>query len=989
MRTKEETSKEKTQQATSSHASTVEVKDVEQSLQEILQESKDSVTHTLLVGFSTPQDLEVPIQAIASNAEETIEGGDKALYHLEPGTLCSSLNPKAQQVTLEALPSTLAHFKAIVQASEGPLAFITQKDKQESSTSLSKHALKEKLRNILAEQSQNAKEQRVYTSSNDLLQALKLPLTPQPEFERSLHLFQGLLEDLKAEGFLVEAEGVHFQLKLYNTLRFKEAHLEADSPMHALWKAHDEMKLKLPPLQSLKLTFMNGRQIDLRELSKHLPYTISELNQLLSDAFDAGILIGELQHSSTPHGEDGGEYQFQTKATTPVSIAVQLWSRTGEHRGGLLGTAIQEDVALPESIQEALQADTLSAAHWVELFGFFQEQEALYDLGGPLLAQMEQSNTPGTQFLWECTSAALELPGFDAETLRSLLPKDEELPQAITEPLQFLLARREGAQRQALADFALSLPQEWSMEELTEDFLAQKASEVLQLERKKGCEDFLKRYKKLATKSLSEGGEPSWRMAAAWASHLLHRSKDGYKWLNDYKPEKPLEQWRFAQIALKAEKTLEGLEMLKSAPRLPTSVQKREKLQKSFFQQLAKRVRGDLAENGSEWLRELITSGLGAGSPKVERNALRQLFENGDATYEELGQLAAWAEQQGDFENAEVYRKKLYEQNPEDGSNLQGLARLAVRSRDIQEALSMALKATHLDPRRFPLEPFIEEFHEFFFIDLKKLRTILIELTAHPALSQLEQELTNRERIQKELNPILEQTQKILKEGKLQEAREKAQEIIKKEPKLAPLAFRQIVEEVNQNEREMRQALQKLPRKDFKKRNQVLKDLVDRAQDVGFSGVAYKAIKLLVRFNPQYGLGYIRLARLSRHPEEQEEAFKKAAELARSPEQREKNIQEYGNLLKSQDRLEDIFPFILEQLAKHPKEERILEGMLLSVVNKLGAQESFNKQITEFLEDNKDNFSLKRVQKAFTKMEKLDPWKQKLLSLKISKSSRP
>ncbi len=950
-----------------------------------------------------------------------------------------------QQIKMAEPPSSLVQLGILGRRCSN-LQLAPQQAHQKATSTTESPELRDALKEWLAEQAHPTQIATHYSSAGDLLQQLGHPVTPQPAFERGVHQLKQTLKQFSDEGLINDLQEVSFHIKIHSIGRFKPKSLQDFPELLAFWEAYDAMRQGLSPLESLKLTFFDGKSFDLRLFAEKLPYDVATLNSLFQKLQEHKLAIVTL--GATPqHQRFDQEYQLSILPHTQTSPAIPLWQESQKHRTALLWSSLN---TTPHSDDESLRSLLNKSPNTVE---FWQsgsqlvqqavEQKRLISWAGRLLQQIEKHETSGLLALWALTSQELEIPSITTTQLLTFLPPVAEVTEALLPALQPLLKKHLSKEQppQEIYNYALALPSSFGFDALVEGYLTQESDNILSIASADSNTKVLQRYTSLAQRQLGNTEIPEgttdtrvefqptkpWSSAVGWAHSLLGQSKQAWQWVGGSNPEGPQETLRGVTIALDTKQPQIALQWLEGSTindRVTSSQfaelyrqlfaickaqarckacslqatsfcpsglntliglaeQRREMPLENFQYCLAKRIRADLEGNSTEQLREVLGTQIGQQSERIQRAILSQLAQRKEANLDELKRLADWAESHGDYRNAQKYRETIKEQDATDPNNLQKLADIHLRHDEIMQSLKLALEATHNHPKRFPLEPWVQRHHQHLFGDPKALRVALLELPAHPALSKLEEELTAHEELLKQLRPKLEEAEASMKSENWGEAKRIAEEVLSQYPQQAPAQLRQMVQEIKQHERRFWQSLQKLPRNP-KKRNQLLEGVANDALTHGLPEIADAAFRKLLRASPQYGLGYLKWARITKDPAKRHEAYQKAISLSRTPQQTRNNLDEYVRYLEYANELPKVLPLLLE-FAKSGEDtipRGMIERLLTRISEQHGTQDDISTQIQEFLSNHEQGSSYKRVQRSINQQENMEPWKRALLSIK-------
>ena len=962
------------------------------------------------------------------------------VFFLEEGETPTFPLPPIDVALHEGLPSNLRSIGMSARLANGNIVFIapegqTGAHKQRSPPS----KLATALHSWLLNRKQTQPTPQIATSASQMLQDIGYPITPQPTFERHLQELEEALQWMLESDLIQDVQEVHTHVKLHRASKLKEVQLSPHPELLKFWKVYDVALQQMSPLDSLKYTFLTGRTLDLTLLAQKLPYSIYELNDIFRTFDQKGLMVTELQHGSLPYKTDK-EFQLSLEKMRPVSRSVQLWMQCKEKRGPLLWAALsQAPFELEPDLTQLWELSPKQSEVWKRAWSIVKtskEADRLLHLAARTLAYLEDTSSPTASLLWELTSTQIKLHGLETHELLDILPPTSQADSQMSQPLRAVYQHHDGEIQAALKDYILDVKADLGFKEVSTSFVEEHAEEVLSMQSIEQNTTLMRRYAKQANVLSETQLSSACSLAAAWASHLLGHKEKSLQWLKDMNAQTPLEQWRMAQIAVANTKPELALDtLLAKEITLPAEAEQIKALRSSllaqcfdickkqsrckgcslrnsaycpqdvdtFMQQvrereeeeeqhrllrLSKRLRADFNQQPTEWLQSLLEEDApGTKSQKVERVVLRCLADRKEANVDQLLRIADWCDRDGAWQHALSYRKQIAEQTPEHAQNLARLATLTIRKEnDVPQGLRWALQATHADPRNFPLEPFLDEHGEHLLADLDALRELLIELPAHPALSAFEQELTQREETKRKLIPVLQNIEELMTSRTWAKALTQAKEVLEKEPRFAPVRFREIVDEIEEYKAGVLKDIERLPRRDRKKRNRILENHAEEALELGFPALATQVYRKLMKFNPQYGLGHLKLARISDDKKEQQQSYEKAVELARSPEQRRKNLQEYADRLAKGDELDKILPLLLKLIKAYPAElSKVVRPTLTRLIDRHGTKDKIVKPIEKALDQVEDKKAVKPIKDAIMKISDIDPWKRTLLSIKLKK----
>lgn len=918
-----------------------------------------------------------------------------------------------------------------------------------SVASTSSQHWKEGLLRWFHEKAQHTKSSVLYTSSSELLQVLGQPVAPQPVFEEGIRALDLLMQEMMLAGELRRAERVYFQVHVHNVQKFQPVFLSNYPALLEFYEAYQSMLGQLSPLESLKLSF-KARQLDLRELAARLPsYDVVTLNRLLQQLQENKLAVLAL-HTAPEHQRLDQEYQLELLLQKPASAAVVWWQQSGEHRTPLLWSALSVDRYPGEdTLEPLLSAIPQSVDFWQTAHTLFAEASVsdLQRWMGRVLRTWEQGQTPACLALWELLSLGLNIPGIGPERLLAVLPPLREMTAAAVSCFQPVFQRYQDAPHLPVSmyDYVLALPSSSGMEQWIESYLEQKSAWILQRQSAEPYHRELQHFTHLAQQVAVHDPEASrdtetqtgyplqpWSYATAWAFHLLKQHQQAWSWVEKASPETPAQALLCAIIALGAKQPVSAQSWMEQAAQghlflVPELVKELHEQNFSICKaqarckrcvlygssycaqdllelkqdhrvaeiaeeqreyMLAKRIRANVEEYTPEHWRQMLQHPLVQRSQRIQRSLLQHLAQAEQVTPEELRKLAQWAESYGDIQHAQGYRETLRSVEPSDALNLQKLADLYARQEKSLEALRTALEATHAHPRKYPLELWLAEHEQVLFGTPVELRRALLELPAHPALTKLEEKLSHLEAIVRELQPQLEQAERAVTEEQWGEAQHLAQQALERYPEHAPGRFQQILQEAKQREDQLWQNLRQLP-KIPQDRNKMLEELAQTAEKHGLPKLIDASYRKLLQFNPQYGFGYLKWARITQNPQQRQEAYEKAVALSRTPQQMRHNLEEYIQALEQSNNLPHILPKLLE-LAEREGEEVLspgyLEKLFLRLLQQYGTQANVTESIRDFLAHRDKNKAYQRLQRTMEEYDKMEPWKRTLLSLKNQES---
>lgn len=861
---------------------------------------------------------------------------------------------------------------------------------------------------MLDEEAQGARDRCVYLSTSEILAKMGTQPTNQPAFERNASQTEAQLKELQEEGGLLEVHEVRYQAKLFSTHKWNEASVKPFPKLAQFWEANQTLQSELPPFEALKLAFLNGREIDLRQLAQHMPYTVKELNELFAELNERGLLLSEQAHVST-HQYLDKEYQLKVGTPHQSSQAVSMWLQCGEHREAILGHMLSQRT-LPQEQESRLAAMAGASTQEDEFWTHFQallhaEQpiEEVTLLAARVLQWLEKGDHPTAWLLWEGCCAHFGFPGLPISSLRTHLGPAKKAPPTIRPFLRWMQEARKEDEKalRFYQNFALDLNELEEFAPLAWAYLEREAGNILNRNTPHKAKGYLRRYNRLAQlwqEAHPDTALPVWAPAAGWAHFLLDSKKNAQEWLESFETQQtidalaPIAQMRVAQVALSAGEASRALPFLYPIcvpEQLPTHQE--QSLQKRLFQQLAeqskkhsKKLRQSLKDLDTPLLREAIAKdGPGHGIKRIERVIYKLLFERGETTSGELEELATWAERDGDRTLALELRTQMHKEHPDQLTNTAKMAALCILQGDLFKGLEWALEVTRQEPQQYPLESFIERYRERFFSDLNALREALIELPAHPALTSVEEDLDLREQLEQKLRPQKKTIEKAIEEERLGEAKRMLEELLNKHKNATPPSFRQMLDQVEETYAMLRQQIARASRRDKRKRSDHFEELTTRAGQLGFDELLDEAYERLLKQHPQYGLGYLKWARQSTDQARRKYAYERALDLSRGSDQKLDNLQEYVGFLEESGDYETALSTLIEWSEGAPPQARKrIESMMMKLAQKAGTQASVSERIDEFLAKQEHPKAFKKVKKAMDKIEELEPWKRALLSIK-------
>ncbi len=958
---------------------------------------------------STPQASST--SQASSTPQTSSQSSQATVYIFPPDSAFLRHAPSPQHVFVGRLPSTLRDLGSLANLQPEQISILLP---QETPTHYSPE--QDDLLRYLEEKAQAHPHKPLYLNSHEIMQALKLPLSPQMAYERSLNTLEDLLNQLQTQGSLASWSPVFFQAKILNARGFQPTQLGAHPDLLAFHEAIAQMQKQLSPLESLNASFLSGRALDLRFIAKRTPYTVRELNTLFQKLHEQGLVVNQLEHLPGPQHSLEHEYQIQLGEITRPSLALQLWSRTKEARLPLLLDSFSRQPLPEDSALQALWSlDPQQNDFWEKalvLLDNAQKAQRLFLLGGRLLQKLERDPKDAGLALWMGLIATLQLPPLeDANLYRRLLPPPRSAPVGLFPLCKHLLSQDPTPPR-SWVDYVLALPSAEDDEEMSRLFAQHNAQRILDISRLHGrFRWLLHRYHRSMTQITrpflsqdplppEESNDPSSKDTEEfdrseqpvvpakteeqshdpdphppiWLPHL--RSSDVQRLATSFSVE-TLAAWGWT-LHLLGESEV-GLPLLRFA-------QQQEERYKQRYAKLALQVPKQLYREKSDWLRWLIEESEDRQDEKLRKRIMKLLVDRKEGTTNDLQQVAQWAEQEDDHKRAMRLHKQLIELRPEAPEHPAALARLSLQHNKLQDALQYAIQANRLNPRHYPLDVFLDKAQEALFADLDELRRILVDLPAHPALSKIENELSQREQLAHQLAPLRKQAEEDIKQQRLAQAREKAREVLAQHAHLAPIRFLQIRREVDQEESKLQKALQDLDRrgrgpKDPRDRNKQLEALADQAAQLGFVQLATEGYERLTQRNEGYGLAWVKLARTTPHSEQRNNAYATAISLARGPEQRQRNLEEWAQILDREGKLDLLLPTLLSILEEHNEEAQQLEPILLQLIGKYGVKSDVAQKLEGFLKHHRSDLDLKRAEQALNEIEHLDPWKRQLLSM--------
>ncbi len=961
---------------------------------------------------SSPIQTSEPTNESPSTPQVTEVSSQATLYLFPANTSSLQHAPAPQHVFVGRLPNTLRDLGTLANLQPERISLIVEHALPTETSSEHNAFLR-----FLEEKAQPHPHEPLYLNSHEIMQALKLPLSPQIAYERSLKTVEELFDRLQREGSLVAWSPVFFQAKLLNVRGFQPAQLAAHPDLLAFHDAITQMQKQLSPLESLGASFLNGRALDLRFLAKRIPYTVRELNTIFQTLHEHNLVINQLEHLPGPQHTLEHEYQIEIGEIARPSLAIQLWSRTEEARLAFLRSSLSRQPFPEDAIIQALwEQDPQSNDFWEKALALLdkaQKEERLHALGGRILQRLEREPKDAGLALWMGIIAILQLPPLnDPNLYRRLLPPPRQAPAALFPLCKYLLLRQENPPR-SWVDYVLALPTAEDDEAISRLFVQHNAQRILDIPRFHGrFRWLLYRYhhsmSQLTRPLLPQESHPSDKAEDTPATLVTHSeatdseatdaevtpTDNGHRLPHPPLSPPHLRTTDIQQLAVHFSLEILGawgwtLHLLGESeaglPLLRATQQENERC-KQRYAKLVLQAPKQLFREKSEWLRWLIDESEDRNDEKLRKRVIKLLVDRKEGTTEDLQQAAQWAEQEGDPKRAARFHKQLLELRPDAPEHPAALARISLQNNKIQEALQYAIQANRLNPRHYPLDVFLDKAQEALFADLEQLRHLLVDLPAHPALSKIESELSQREHLTRELAPTLKQAEDDLKQQRLAQARNKAREILEKHANLAPIRFLQIRREVDLEESKLQQALQDLDRrgrgpKDPRDRNKQLEALSDQAVQFGFVQLATEGYERLTQRNDAYGLAWVKLARITPRPEQRNDAYAKALSLARGPEQRLRNLEEWAQILDREGKLDILLPTLLSILEQHSEEAQQLEPILLKLIGKYGVRSDVAQKLEGFLKHHRSGLDLKRAEQALNEIEHLDPWKRQLLTM--------
>ncbi|MCK6510967.1 hypothetical protein L6R29_13480 [Myxococcota bacterium] len=948
---------------------------------------------------------------VSSTPKTSSQSGQATVYLFPPDPTSLRHAPSPQRIFVGCLPSRLRDLGSLANLQPEQISILLPQETPNHHTPEQDDLLR-----YLEEKAQAHPDKPLYLNSHEIMQALKLPLSPQISYERSLNTLEDLLNQLQTKGSLGSWFPVFFQAKILNARGFQPAQMGQHPDLLAFHEAIAQMQKQLSPLESLNASFLSGRALDLRFIAKRTPYTVRELNAIFQKLHEQGFVVNQLEHLPGPQHSLEHEYQIQLGEITRPSLAVQLWSRTKEARLPLLLSSFSRQ-PLPEdtALQAVWNLDPQQNDFWEKalfLLDNAKKEQRLFVLGGRILQKLDRAPNDAGLALWMGLIATLQLPPLeDASLYRRLLPPPRQAPIGLFALCKHLLSQAPMPPRSWI-DYVLALPSAEDDEEMSHLFVRHNAQRALGISRLHGrFRWLLQRYHQSMTQLtrsfLSQDPLPSEEandqlsketeesdideqpLVPAQTEEPTHdpdppspilvpqlRSMDVQRLATSF-PIETLAAWGWTLHLLGESEA--GLPLLRFA-------QQQEERYKQRYAKLALLVPKQLYREKSGWLRWLIEESEDRQDEKLRKRIMKLLIDRKEGTTSDLQQVALWAEQEGDHKRAARLHKQLIELRPEAPEHPAALARLSLQHNRLQDALQYAIQANRLNPRHYPLDVFLDKAQEALFADLDELRRLLVDLPAHPALSKIESELSQREQLAHQLAPLRKQAEEDLKQQRLAQAREKAREVLAQHAHLAPIRFLQIRREVDQEESKLQKALQDLDRrgrgpKDPRDRNKQLEALADQAAQLGFVQLATEGYEHLTQRNEGYGLAWFKLARTTPHSEQRDRAYAKAISLARGPEQRQRNLEEWAQILDREGKLDLLLPTLLSILEEHNEEAQQLEPILLQLIGKYGVKSDVAQKLEGFLKHHRSDLDLKRAEQALNEIEHLDPWKRQLLSM--------
>jgi hypothetical protein len=908
--------------------------------------------------------------------------------------------------------------------------------------------LLEQLREFLHNLAQT--QTNYYTSSDELLQKLGWPITPQPTFERNAEQLHRALLHLKEDAWLRDLKEVNFYVKIHSVGRFNLKNLQADSELAEFLQHYEAMRLKLSALDSLKFTFFGGRTFDLRQFAERVPYDVDKLNHIFNRLNAEQFAISEF----TPSGVNSRvnrEYQISLHIPVQISPSLSLWLKCANLRTELLWASLHT-APLPEDpeILDLLSRPCNEPKLWHDATKLLQQahhQGRLTLIAGRILQLLEERSSDTALLLWEICCCRLDLPGLSAEKLLSLLPPLMEISADLTPAISPIIQRHlaSASAESPLLHYALALPPAFGFQTLTYAQLEAEALYILAIESPDAKTDTLQEYLKLAHFAIKKHlhkptkidsaaqstARPLWIAACAWASHLLELHTQARELLKAYLPPSVIAAKRCVTIALYHKQPLLALAVLSdeigsNLAGLP--VKQRMELEHQLHNtcqsqhlcrscplygnvhycpdnmatllnishpsntppaqylayRLAKRVRTDLEQNSSAFLRQLLDTPIARQSNDLQDAILQQMALRGEASLVELHKLAKWSTDKNDLIAAQKYRETILQLDADDAENIQRLADLYILQDEIMLAMQMALKATHLYPRRFPLETWLDSHRKQLFAFPQILRQAIIELPAHPAFSPLSTELQEREKVLQKLQSTLDEAEQAIKQHKLHKALIIAEQSIQRYADNTPQRFFQIAQEITKQRDQLLRDLRKAQQiSSPHKRTKTIEDIADAASQTGLIQVADLAYRELLADNPQHGKVYIKWARCSTEPQQQHTAYRKAIELAQLPENLNMALDEYAHFAEQRSELPLILDFVVDLAQNNPNvDEDLIEKILTRIVEKYGNNSEYIDTIRTWIDAHPSAKSFVKLRRTMSRFDDLEPWKRALLSIK-------
>ena len=875
---------------------------------------------------------------------------------------------------------------------------------QTTAQPLSMHQEMEPLLRFLSAQ-RKGETSVIYTTTLAMMEALGLPQTPQPAYERSLQQIDEALRQLLGAGVLKRVVPVFFQAHILQTRKFLLLPQIGNETEKAFFEAYQAMQSALPMTDALKLSIRNGQKLDLRELAAAISYRVEELNTLLRGMAERGVLLCELHHAPSAQPTLEREYQMELGHLVSFTRAYQFWSRCGEARLALLEACLAEGESPCDAALRELAAKEPSLAEsgfWAEALRILEEaaqDHQLLLLGGRILRQLEEEGaSAGRLALWMAVAARLGVEALSPEEAHPLLPHPRHAPKGILTLLKAMLSRfTSQSLPPLLLHYLLAMPNDERDEAVDRLFVEHQAERILEQQRLlPRIRWMVLRYKQVMSRLLpwSGWGEgdaeeqiASWKerfgaqalAALGWSLVLLGEEDAALPWLRAVQDDSPRYKKIFAQILL-------------HQPAL-------------------------WAQQSAEMLRWMISNLHEAKKKPIRDPILRLLVLRDQADDEEMRHVAAFAQESGEKALALQIRETLRLRFPQEAEHPAALARLHLQEGRLREALEAAIEATRLDPRRYVLDDFLSLAKPLLFSDLSALRVLMVDLPAHPALSRLEATLTAREELIRKLAPALQDLEERLAKGLLEEARQKARAILKEHQDLTPPRFQEIIAQVDATERSLRDIIRPRRQAEGEKgrsapaqaegekgrntpaqaegergrgapsraeqtqRLQKLEQKAEEAAKAGFSALACEGLRSILAQKPSYGWGWIKLARLTSDLMERDKAYQEAITLAPTAENRQRNLEEWAKHLDQEGVLERVLPTLLALLGKYSEEAKAFEPLLLKLIGKHGIKPEVAKELEGFLKEHKADIQLERAEQALQEIEHLDPWKRKLLTL--------